>query len=42
MYNFMHGLGLEEDVRTWFNLDAPCPKTRIKRNAIARALAQSA
>jgi len=41
MYNFMHGLGLEEDVRTWFDLDAPCPKTRIKRNSITRALAQA-
>ena len=39
MYNFMHGMGLEEDVRTWFALDTPCPKTRIKRNTIARALA---
>jgi radical SAM superfamily enzyme YgiQ (UPF0313 family) len=38
IYNFMHGLGLEEDVRSWFELDMPCPKTRIKRNAIARAL----
>ena len=41
IYNFMHGLGLEEDVRTWFDLDAPCPKTRIKRNSITRALAQA-
>jgi radical SAM superfamily enzyme YgiQ (UPF0313 family) len=39
IYNFMHGLGLEEDVRTWFALDTPCPKTRVKRNTIARALA---
>ena len=41
IYNFMHGLGLEEDVRTWFALDTPCPKTRVKRNTIARALAPS-
>jgi hypothetical protein len=41
IYNFMHGLGLEEDVRTWFELDTPCPKTRVKRNTIARALAPS-
>ncbi len=41
IYNFMHGMGLEEDVRTWFDLDAPCPKTRIKRNSITRALAQA-
>jgi hypothetical protein len=36
----MHGLGLEEDVRSWFALDTPCPKSRIKRNTIARALAK--
>jgi hypothetical protein len=41
IYNYMHGLGLEEDVRTWFELDTPCPKTRVKRNTIARALAPS-
>ena len=41
IYNFMHGMGLEEDVRTWFELDTPCPKARIKRNTIARALAQA-
>ena len=41
IYNFMHGLALEEDVRTWFELDTPCPKTRVKRNTISRALAQN-
>ena len=40
IYNYMHGLGLEEDVRSWFALDTPCPKTRIKRNTINRALAK--
>jgi hypothetical protein len=40
IYNFMHGLGLEEDVRSWFALDTPCPKTRIKHNTINRALAK--
>ena len=39
IYNYMHGLGLEEDVRSWFDLATPCPKTRVKRNTIARALA---
>ena len=39
IYNYMHGLGLEEDVRSWFDLETPCPKTRVKRNTIARALA---
>jgi len=40
IYNFMHGLGLDEDIRSWFDLDLPCPKSRIKRNTIARALTQ--
>ena len=40
IYNFMHGLGLDEDIRSWFDLDVPCPKSRIKRHTIARALAQ--
>ncbi len=37
IYNFMHGIGLDEDVRSWF--DFPVPKTRVARNRIARALA---
>jgi hypothetical protein len=40
IYNFMHGLGLDEDIRSWFDLDLPCPKSRIKRNTIAQALTQ--
>ena len=36
LYNFMHGIGLEEDVRTWFKGKAPRP--RVSRNVIARAL----
>jgi len=36
LYNYMHGIGLEEDVRMWF--DMPAPKTRVKRRAIAQAL----
>ncbi|HMX15791.1 MAG TPA: radical SAM protein [Rhodocyclaceae bacterium] len=36
LYNYMHGLGLEEDVRTWF--DRPVPRSRVPRHAIARAL----
>ena len=23
LYNFMHGIGLKEDVRTWFEVDVP-------------------
>jgi radical SAM superfamily enzyme YgiQ (UPF0313 family) len=36
LYNFMHGIGLEEDVRRWF--DFPVPKARVPRHRIARAL----
>ena len=40
IYNYMHGLGLEEDVRTWFDLpQGRCPKPKVPRNFIARALA---
>ncbi|MEY8875074.1 MAG: radical SAM protein, partial [Leptothrix sp. (in: b-proteobacteria)] len=37
LYNFMHGIALEEDVRSWF--DFPTPKTRVARRRIERALA---
>lgn len=40
LYNFMHGIGLEEDVRRWF--DMPVPKTTVNRHRIARALADPA
>ena len=36
LYNYMHGIGLDEDVRRWF--DRPVPKTRVARHRIARAL----
>jgi radical SAM superfamily enzyme YgiQ (UPF0313 family) len=36
IYNYMHGLGLEEDVRTWFN--GPVPKTKVARRRIELAL----
>jgi hypothetical protein len=36
IYNYMHGVGLDEDVRTWF--DMPTPKTRVNRRFIERAL----
>ncbi|HUR41641.1 MAG TPA: radical SAM protein, partial [Verrucomicrobiae bacterium] len=36
LYNYMHGLGLETDVREWF--DGPVPKTRVARRFIAQAL----
>lgn len=37
IYNYMHGLGLEEDVRVWW--DFPTPKARVARRRIERALA---
>jgi radical SAM superfamily enzyme YgiQ (UPF0313 family) len=48
IYNFMHGVGLDEDVRTWFDDGAPAPRGRrgarvpapkVPRNLIRRALA---
>ncbi len=39
IYNFMHGIGLEQDVRGWFELPrGVCPKPTVKRDRIARAL----
>ncbi len=35
LYNYMHGIGLDEDVRTWF--DRRVPKARVPRHFIARA-----
>ena len=40
IYNYMHGIGLDEDVRRWF--DFPVPKPRVARQHIARALAMPA
>ena len=37
LYNYMHGIGLEEDVRTWFA--GSVPRTQVARHRIARALA---
>jgi tRNA A37 methylthiotransferase MiaB len=36
LYNFMHGVGLEQNVRTWF--DHKVPRTTVKPDFIARAL----
>ena len=36
LYNYMHGIGLDEDVRSWFG--PRTPKTRVPRDRIARAL----
>ena len=44
LYNYMHGLGLETDVREWFApvLPGKVPKTTVPRGYIARALAKAA
>ena len=36
LYNYMHGIGLDEDVRAWFG--GRVPRTRVPRHFIARAL----
>ncbi len=36
VYNFMHGLGLDEDVRQWF--PRRVPKTSVPKDFVARAL----
>jgi len=36
LYNYMHGIGLDEDVRSWFNTKVP--RTTVARHRIARAL----
>lgn len=37
IYNFMHGIGLDSDVRSWFSVKVPRPT--VPRDKIARALA---
>jgi hypothetical protein len=37
IYNFMHGVGLEADVRSWFDVKVPRPT--VARGKIAKALA---
>jgi radical SAM superfamily enzyme YgiQ (UPF0313 family) len=39
LYNYMHGIGLEADVRSWFS--SRVPRTKVPRGYIARALAAS-
>ncbi len=38
IYNYMHGIGLEQDVRSWF--DIKVPKSTVPRHKIAKALGQ--
>jgi len=43
IYNYMHGLCVEDDVRRWFDhLPQQVPRTTVKRGKIAKALAQRA
>ena len=37
IYNYMHGVGLEADVRSWF--DAPVPEPKVPADFITRVLA---
>lgn len=39
LYNFMHGIGLEDDVRRWFT--GRVPRSTVPRHFIARALKKS-
>jgi len=41
IYNYMHGLCVEDDVRRWFeHLPQPVPRSTVKRGKIGRALSQ--
>ncbi len=43
LYNYMHGLCVEDDVRRWFeHLPGKVPKAAVGRKRIARALSQAA
>jgi hypothetical protein len=37
VYNWMHGVGLEEDVRSWFTVKVP--RTTVPKNFVAKVLA---
>lgn len=39
LYNFMHGIGIEKDVRFWFDFKTPKPK--VSRHMISKALKRS-
>lgn len=39
LYNYMHGIGLDADVREWFGTEVP--RTRVPKSFIARALSRS-
>jgi hypothetical protein len=37
LYNYMHGIGLDQDVRSWF--DGKVPRPRVRADFVERALA---
>jgi radical SAM superfamily enzyme YgiQ (UPF0313 family) len=39
LYNYMHGIGLDADVRSWFNRKVP--RTKVPRDFIKRALSET-
>jgi hypothetical protein len=39
IYNYMHGIGLDDDVRVWF--DQNVPKTRVNKRFVQQALLQT-
>ena len=41
LYNYMHGIGLDRDVRTWFE-GVKVPRAKVKANLIERALSEVA
>lgn len=38
VYNYMHGVGLESDVRDWFDFDVP--KTKVPRNFVKKIVSR--
>jgi radical SAM superfamily enzyme YgiQ (UPF0313 family) len=38
IYNYMHGVGFEADIRSWFELQQLVPKSTVSRQFIAKAL----
>ena len=41
IYNYMHGLCVEDDVRRWFeHMPMPMPRSTVKRGKVAKALTQ--
>jgi hypothetical protein len=38
IYNYMHDVGFEADIRSWFDMQEPTPKSTVSRQFIAKAL----